>query len=285
MFGLTPKARRCFCDSLRCFRRSSDRWRVSAPPITLIVLKNSAIREREVGSVDEATIAGNIGGRVSESWKTMASAEALRVSPPIAIPVMTFLLILAHVSEPASTAKPVPRLAAAAALHHSSAPEATPLADSAPSSATSGLLHLRVKHGPFEGASSIQVTVRNVQVQKADAPAGLDWITLIKGEKTFDLVGSEQGEDVLIGKELAEGLYSRVQLDFVSVKVALKGQRKSAKLIGNRLKEIRPFSIDMARVCILTLDFDAAKSMVVTDSGEIQFKPVVRFIVRRGSPG
>ena len=195
------------------------------------------------------------------------------MSRPPAIPVMVVLLILAH----------------AAALPHSPTPTAMPLANSIlssePQPATSGLLHLRVTHRPVEGASSIQVTVKNIQVQKAEAPKGLDWITVIKGEKTFDLAGSEQGEEVLGGKMLAEGLYSRVQLDLVSVKVTLKGRQKPAKMAINRLREIRPFDIDMARVCILTLDFDVAKSLVVADGGEIQFKPVVRFLIRRGSPG
>ena len=129
------------------------------------------------------------------------------------------------------------------------------------------------------------MTVKNVQVQKAGAPKGLDWITVIKGGRIFDLVGLEQGEGVLGGKTLAEGSYSRVQLDIVSVKVTLKGQQKLARVSGNRLKEIRSFDIDMARVCILTLDFDATRSLVVADSGEIKFNPVVRFLVRRGSPG
>ena len=193
------------------------------------------------------------------------------MSRPLAIPVMVFLSILAH----------------AAALPNSPTPTALPLANSNHSSelAASGLLHLRVKHGPIEGASSIQVTVKNIQVQKQEAPKGLDWISVIRGEKTFDLVGSEQGEEVLAGKMLAEGLYSRVQLDLVSVKVTLKGQQKPATVTGNRIKEVRAFDIDMAKVCILTLDFDVARSLVVADSGEIRFKPVVRFLVRRGSPG
>lgn len=212
------------------------------------------------------------------------------MSRPLAIPVMVFLLILASASEPASTASPVPPLTAAtAAFPHALIPTAMPLANSTLSSmpwpVTSGLLNLRVRHRPIEGASSIQVTVKNIQVQKAEAPKGLDWITVIKGKKTFELVGSEQEEEVLGSKTLAEGLYSRVQLDLVSVKVTLKGQQKLAKVASSRLREIRPFDIDMARVCILTLDFDVAKSLVVAESGEIQFRPVVRLLVRRGSPG
>jgi len=212
------------------------------------------------------------------------------MSRPLAIPVMVFLLILACALEPASTPSSVPPLAAAAAAFpHALTLTAMPLAISTLSSepwpATSGLLHLRVRQRAIEGASSIQVTVKNIRVQKAEAPKGLDWITVIKGEKTFDLVGSEQEEEVLGGKTLAEGLYSRVQLDLVSVKVTLKGQQKLAKVTSKRLREIRPFDIDMARVCILTLDFDVAKSLIVAESGEIQFKPVVRFLVRRGSPG
>ncbi len=76
-----------------------------------------------------------------------------------------------------------------------------------------------------------------------------------------------------------------MQLDVVSVKVTLKGQQKPATVASNRIKEVRSFDIDMAKVCILTLDFDAAKSLVVAESGEIQFKPVVRFLVRREPPG
>ena len=191
------------------------------------------------------------------------------MSRPLAIPVMVVLMILGCASKPASTT-----------------PTAMPYSNSILSSEPAGgLLHLRVKHGPVEGVSSIQMTVKNVQVQKAGAPKGLDWITVIKGGRIFDLVGLEQGEGVLGGKTLAEGSYSRVQLDFVSVKVTLKGQQKLARVSGNRLKEIRPFDIDMARVCIITLDFDVAKSLVMAESGEIQFKPVVRLLVRRGSPG
>jgi hypothetical protein len=204
------------------------------------------------------------------------------------MPVMILIIILAYPSKSASTESPGPPLAVAvAALPHSLDPKAMLLAGSVPSSenAASGLLHLRVRHRPVEGASSIQVTVKNIQVQRSEAATGLDWITVVKGAKTFDLVGSEQDEEVLGGKMLAEGLYSRVQLDIVSVKVTLKGQQKPAKVAGNRLKEVRPFDIDMAQVCILTLDFDVARSLVVTDSGEIQFKPVVRFLLKRGAPG
>jgi Domain of unknown function (DUF4382) len=209
------------------------------------------------------------------------------MSRPLAIPVMIVLLILACALEPASTPGFVPPLAAAAAAFpHALTSRAMPLANSILSSEPAGgLLYLRVRQRPIEGASSIQVTVKNIQVQKAEAPKGLDWITVIKGEKTFELVGSEQGEGVIGGKMLAEGLYSRVQMDLVSVTVTQKGQQKPAKVASKRLREIRPFDIDMTRVCILTLDFDVAKSLIVAESGEIQFKPVVRLIVKRGSPG
>ncbi len=215
------------------------------------------------------------------------------MSRPLAIPVMVFILIPAYPSEPASTQSlpvPPPATAIAAALPHSyPIPTGLPPADPTPSSKPwleeTGLLHLRVKHRPMEKASSVQVTVKNIQVQKSGAPKGLDWFTVINEEKTFDLVGLEQGEEVLGGKMLTEGLYSRVQLDVVSVKVTLKGQKMPARVVSNRLKEIRAFEIDMATVVILTIDFDAAKSLVVTESGEIQFKPVVRLLVRRGGLG
>jgi hypothetical protein len=194
------------------------------------------------------------------------------MSPPLAIPVLFFLLIPVCVSEPVSTPTAASRPAA-------------DTTSSKPSSAISGLLHLRVKRRPVEGASSIQVTVKNVQVQKAGAPEGSDWFTIIKEEKTFDLVASEQGEQVLGSKMLPEGLYARVQLDVVSVKVGLKGKEKPAKVASKRLNQVRPFDIDVARVCILTMDFDAAKSLVIADNEDIRFRPVVRLLVRRELPG
>jgi len=197
------------------------------------------------------------------------------VSRLLAILVMVFLLILACASKPASMPQGHPPAAATA----------LPSATSAPSSEVRGLLHLRAKHRPGEKASSVRVTVKNIQVQKAGAPEGSDWFTVIKEAKTFDLVGLEQGEEVLGGKLLAEGMYSRVQLDLVSVRVTLKGQEKPAKVVTERLREVRPFDIDMGSVIILTLDFDVAKSLVFAESGEIQFNPVVRLLVRREPPG
>jgi len=214
------------------------------------------------------------------------------MSRPLATPVIIFLLILACASGPALTSAPVlaPAPAAAAALpHYSTASTALLLATLSPllnpCLAESGLLHLRVRQRPVEGVSSIQVTVKNIEVQRVGAPQGSDWLTVFKEEKTFDLVGSEQGEAVLGGKTLPEGLYSRVQLDVVSVQVTLKGQKKPAKVASGRLREVRSFDIDMSTVAILTLDFDVARSLAVADSGEIQFKPVARLLLRRGGLG
>lgn len=47
---------------------------------------------------------------------------------------------------------------------------------------------------------------------------------------------------------------------------------------------VRPFDVEEGETTVLLLDFDADKSVVVTGSGKVIVKPVVKLTVQQGKP-
>lgn len=154
-----------------------------------------------------------------------------------------------------------------------------------------GLLELRVTDAPPEGVTSIVVTVNKVQVHQAtatDEESG--WLTLfavtsttstITKSKTFDLVEVIGIEEVLGVEELPVGKYTQIRMDVDKVVVTHHGEEKVAELPGDKLKVVRPFDVVADEATVLTLDFDAAKSVVITGTGQVRFKPTVKLLIRK----
>ena len=151
-----------------------------------------------------------------------------------------------------------------------------------------GELEVRVTDAPPEGVSNIVVTVNKIEVHKAGADG---WITLIEEEKTFDLVLITGVEEVLGTKELAVGKYTQIRMAVLNVDVTLKprGEQdfvtKTATVSSGELKVVRPFDVEADQTTVLTLDFDAAKSVVVTGRGDVRFKHVVKLLVKKQPRG
>ena len=144
-----------------------------------------------------------------------------------------------------------------------------------------GVVEVRAMDAPPTGVSSIVVTTSNIEVHKADASEE-SWVSLIKEEKTFDLV-TIQGAEMFLGqKELEAGQYTQIRLDVTNVKVVLEGKELIAKLPGEKLKVVSPWEIKPGQKTILTLDFDADKFVVITGKDEAQVKPVIKLEVSQG---
>jgi len=142
-------------------------------------------------------------------------------------------------------------------------------------------VEVRATDAPPTGVSSIVVTVKNIQVHKADAPEST-WITVVKQEKTFDLV-TIQGAEVFLGEaEVAAGRYTQVRLDVTEVMVTLEGKEIPAKLPSGKLKLVRSWQVEPGKKTIITLDFEADKFVVITGKGQAQVKPVIKLQVSQG---
>ena len=151
-----------------------------------------------------------------------------------------------------------------------------------PPEAATGVLEIRVTDAPPEGVTRIDVTVSEIQVHKGDIEDEEEgWITVIEEEKTFDLVKLTGVEEVLGAEIFAAGKYTQIRMDIDEVIVTHQGEDKEATLPGDKLKVIRPFDVTAGEATILTLDFDAARSLVVTGQGGIKFSPVLQLVVRK----
>ena len=103
--------------------------------------------------------------------------------------------------------------------------------------------------------------------------------------KVFDLVEVTGIEQVLGVDTLPVGKYTQIRMDVNQVMVTHQGEEKKAELPGDKLKVVRPFDVVADQATVLTLDFDAAKSVVIAGNGQVRFKPTVKLLLRKEDRG
>lgn len=162
-------------------------------------------------------------------------------------------------------------LASLASFNRSSDGTSSPL----PVIAKTGTLELRVTDAPRHDISAVNVTVSDIKVHRE----GADWQTVIGGSRSFELLELRGVEEILGSRELEAGRYTQIRFDVEKVLVEVDGFTREATLPGEQLKLAGTFDIHEGKVTILTLDFDAEKSVAITGNDMIIFKPVVKIMV------
>ena len=150
-----------------------------------------------------------------------------------------------------------------------------------PTVINTGIVEIRVTDAPPEYISNIMVTLTNIEVHKADSDEN-SWISVVDGEKTFDLVVIQGAEEFLGQKEIEAGQYTQIRLDVTKVVVTLDGEEIDAKLPSGKIEVVRPWVIEPDSKTILTLDFEANKFVVITGQNSAQVEPVIELEVTKG---
>ena len=154
----------------------------------------------------------------------------------------------------------------------------------------SGVLEIQISSRITEGFSAIVVTVSNLEVQEADAGEEEGWTSLFEDTvsgsgsvdpRTFDLIETGLGEKVLGFEVLPIGKYTQIRMDVDNVEITIQSAdgsstTKIAELTGEKLKLVRKVNIEDQSKAILTVDFDAGKSLVTKYGGDFRFEPVFR---------
>lgn len=98
---------------------------------------------------------------------------------------------------------------------------------------------------------------------------------------SFDLITlNETGVQQLFAQaNVTAGNYTQIRMLIEKVNVTLDGETKSATVPSNELKFVRPFEVTPGNTTVLSLDFDAGKSVTITGAGEVILHPVVRLDV------
>ncbi|MFO8101476.1 MAG: DUF4382 domain-containing protein [Dehalococcoidia bacterium] len=160
--------------------------------------------------------------------------------------------------------------------HSNGTPSPFPIAANTGTPASTGILELRVTDAPNHDISAVNMTISSIEVHQEEA----DWETVISGSRSFELLELRGVEEILGSRELEAGHYTQIRLNVEEVLVTVDGAVQNAHLPSEQLKLTGAFDIQEGKVTILTMDFDAEKSLVITPADMIIFKPVVHLLVK-----
>ena len=159
-------------------------------------------------------------------------------------------------------------------------------------SADTGSVEVRVTDAPSHNVTAIVVTTDIIMIHSSDAGNSSGWETIFGGNDSgdsasFDLCQVTGVEEVIaFAGGVPAGKYNQVRMHVVGVNVTVDGNASGATVPSGWIKIVRPFEVTGGNTTTLLLDFDAAKSVVVTGSGKVQFKPTIKLVVRQGEgPG
>jgi hypothetical protein len=189
-------------------------------------------------------------------------------------------LVLAPVAPPTSPPAPPPVTPPAPSPTPPVTPAPTPTPAPPLAVVSTGILEIRVTDAPAKReVSAINVTVANIEVHRAGEDGG--WITVLEGSEDFDLKELLGVVEDLCSQEIPVGHYTQIRMDIENVEATVDGEPETVevKLPSGKLKAVVPFEINEDKTTVITIDFDAEKSLVFTGEDKVIFKPVVKLIV------
>ena len=195
------------------------------------------------------------------------------------IPVMISVMLVAVLAAAACTSpEPAPTQASAPA-----APTSAPASTVAPSP-DAGLanLEVRVTDAPSPAVTQILITVRDVEVNRASGDSEAGWVTVVAEPMTFDLIALAGVEELLGSSQIDPGRYGQVRLAIDVARVTVDGEEREAAVPSDVLRVVGGFDLVAGETTVLTLDFDAERSVVLRGRGDPLLKPTVKLLVRPG---
>ena len=161
-------------------------------------------------------------------------------------------------------------------------PTPTPAVSPVPAEKPSTLEIRATDDPPPKDVTEILVTVSNIEVNMATEDEAGGWITVVSEPKTFDLIKIAGIEEILGSVELTPGQYNQIRLNVEKVDVTLEGTVTAASVPSGKLRLPGGFNVAAGETTIVTLDFDAGKSVVVTGNKRVMVKPVIKLLTRKG---
>jgi hypothetical protein len=126
---------------------------------------------------------------------------------------------------------------------------------------------------------AVNIVVTKVEVHSAGSDSLSGWATIRNDTVTFNLLRLQNGVNVLLGDAmLPAGQYTQIRLSIGSgSNVVVNGTPYTLDISSaTGLKLNNEFSIMASTLYLLTLDFDAAHSILQTGNGQYKLKPVIR---------
>jgi hypothetical protein len=143
-----------------------------------------------------------------------------------------------------------------------------------------GKLQVYVTDAPAENITAIVIKAGSIEAHLAgDNTSG--WITLLENPPAFDLLQVAGIQSLLGTANVTSGNYTQVRVAITEVTVTINGEQKKATVPSDKLKLVGNITVTAGAVTSISLDFDAAKSIVVKGNGEVSLKPVVKLLISK----
>lgn len=140
-----------------------------------------------------------------------------------------------------------------------------------------GTVEIRITDAPLKGVFKFMVTIKDLEALRAEDGK---WTSLLPGERQFDLLQVSGVEEILGKTAVAPGRYTQVRLQAVNASLTIGDRTVSAGIPSREIILPVPFEVQLGRTTVLTLDFDAGKSVELTGADQAVLKPVVRLDVQ-----
>lgn len=140
-------------------------------------------------------------------------------------------------------------------------------------------LYLTDSVGPIE---QVNLTISRVSVHTSAGGDSTGWIVVNDSLATYDLIQLTNGATALLGEtKLEPGHYTQIRLLVTdSCQVVIEGESYPLRVpsgLQSGVKLNHQFEIEAGKLYELLLDFDAQRSIVLTDDGYL-LKPVIRVV-------
>ncbi|SNQ62813.1 DUF4382 domain-containing protein [Candidatus Methanoperedens nitratireducens] len=128
------------------------------------------------------------------------------------------------------------------------------------------------------------VTISNVEVHLAGANEDTNatnetgWFTVVKQEKTFDLIKIKDVKELIGTSDLQAGKYTQIRLNVDKALVTINGTEYDLTIPSKTVKLIKPFNIVENQTTKLTLDFDANESIRSQGKDKYVMNPTIKVI-------
>nr|MBN2278800.1 DUF4382 domain-containing protein [candidate division Zixibacteria bacterium] len=131
------------------------------------------------------------------------------------------------------------------------------------------------------GFDQVNIVVKKVEVHGANSDVSSGWMTVNDTIAVYDLLTLTNGVNSILGdKMLPAGKYTQIRLSIGSgSNVVIDGVTYALDISSaTGLKLNHNFDIEEGKLYLLTLDFDAARSIKPTNNGQYRLHPVIRVV-------
>jgi len=148
-----------------------------------------------------------------------------------------------------------------------------------------GTLVMQITDAPADlNIEKALVTISDVEVHLAganedeNAANETGWFTVVKEEKTFDLIKIKDVKELIGSSDLKAGKYTQIRLNVNKALVTIDGTEHDLTIPSKTIKLVKPFNIVENQTTTLTLDFDAQESVKSAGKDKYVMNPTIKVI-------